>query len=195
MELAGMPNRQHGSLSARMDTKDGSKKLNMTIQCFYRYILQVSCLSRMANRGWKPGKHHRGVGCSPGTSICCWGWSARGAHTAATAGGQCWGHPEQGDRPDVPRGTDPRGSAQSGASLSRQTPCRALDASPEATSFSLGKLVGRAPANWELFVVSYCTSARRLQCAVVEARPVATGPSSCLSGASRSACQRVNMHP
>lgn len=38
MELAGMSDRQHGSLSARMDTKDGSKKCNRTFPHFYRYF-------------------------------------------------------------------------------------------------------------------------------------------------------------
>lgn len=35
MELAGRP---HVSLSVRMDAKNGSKKLNMTSQHFYRYF-------------------------------------------------------------------------------------------------------------------------------------------------------------
>lgn len=35
MELAGMSDRPHGSLSARTDTKDGSKKYNKTFQHFY----------------------------------------------------------------------------------------------------------------------------------------------------------------
>lgn len=34
MELAGMSDRPHGSLSVRMDTTDGSKKLSMTFQHF-----------------------------------------------------------------------------------------------------------------------------------------------------------------
>lgn len=33
-----MPDRPRGSLSMRMDTKNGSKKLSMTFQHFYRYF-------------------------------------------------------------------------------------------------------------------------------------------------------------
>lgn len=36
--MAGMSDRPHGSLSVRMDPKNGSKKLNMTFQHFYRYF-------------------------------------------------------------------------------------------------------------------------------------------------------------
>lgn len=49
-EPAEMPNAQHGSSSARMDIKDGSKNLHGTFLRFYRYILQVSRPSRVANR-------------------------------------------------------------------------------------------------------------------------------------------------
>lgn len=144
MELVGMPDKQHGTLSVGMDTEDGSKKLKRTFQHFYRYILQVSHLSRVANRGWKPDKQHRGVGCSPDISICCQGWSACGLRTAATAG-------------DMAGDIQSRGTAwmcfeeQILKALHRAEPVcpDRCPAEPwmQPRSFPLGNLVGQASAN------------------------------------------------
>lgn len=88
----------------------------------------------MANRGWKAGKQHRGLGCSPGTSICCWGRSAWGLSTAAIARGHCWRHPEQGTALMCLEGQILVGSARSRASLSQlqhPEPCRPWIRAPD----------------------------------------------------------------
>lgn len=154
MEPAGTPDVQQGGLSAKIDAKDGSKILNRTFLHFYRYVVQVSRLSRAANRGWNPSKQHCGVECSPGTSICCRGWSALLTWLGDTAG-------------DIrSRGTALMYLEGQPMALRRAEP--ACPGRPPAEPWvqawrpegsQLGKLVGQATANWELLVVSYSTSA------------------------------------
>lgn len=75
MELAGMSDRRHGSLSVRMDTKDGSKKCNRTFQHFYRYL----CRS-LAQVGQQTEDGNLKTALQAGLSWhihLCWGWSAQ----------------------------------------------------------------------------------------------------------------------
>lgn len=85
MELAGTSDRPHGSLSARMDTKDGSKKLSMTFQHFY-----TTSTSALAQAGQQAEDGNLKTALQGGLE------SWHHCHS------QNWGHPEQGASPDVP---------------------------------------------------------------------------------------------
>lgn len=85
----------------------------------------------------------------------------RGLSTAAIFGEHGWGHLEQGTALMCLEGQIPVALHEAEPdclSCSTQSPADP-GYEPETRSFLLGKLVGHATANWELFVVSYHTSA------------------------------------